>query len=253
MDNLDENMLFQFYRSPLGKTVRRLVTRQLEKIYTPGATANHDTRVSAGIGYARPYMKLLSPHSGHQIVLQFSGYHLRSWPKGKPSRLAEVDDSNMPLLSSSLNDVLMIHGLEVSVSPVALLDEIWRLLKGSGRLTVVLPHRRGLWSSQEHTPFGHGQPFSQRQIRHLLEDRGFHVHTIRSALVLPPITPALYLRTAPLVEHLPHTFGGVLVVEAEKMIYSVKPLTRKAWQLRSKAVTNLAKPSPKSRHEAKRS
>lgn len=229
MDKKNANALAEFYASPMGKMVRRLILRRLASLYPPNPNLASDTRISAGMGYARPYMPWLARHFSHQIILQFGDHAPRAWPEGKPARLAEVNDAAMPLLASSLDHVLLVHGLELASAPSELLDEIWRLLKGGGRLSLVVPHRRSRWASREHTPFGQGQPFSPKQVRQLLESQGFHVHLMRSALALPPYTAPFYTRFAPLTERISYRFGGVLVVEAEKMLYAVRPLADKAW------------------------
>lgn len=242
LDNKPDT-LFDFYRTPMGKVVRQLLSRRLQSVLPVQPTSSHDSWLTAGIGYARPYMNLLSRSSGHQIMLQLSGYTMRSWPKGKASKLAEVDETNLPLLPSMLDHVLMVHGLEATNRPDDLLDETWRLLKGGGKFTLVVPYRRGIWASQEHTPFGHGQPFSQRQLRDILALHGFSVHRISSALILPPVTSAIYTRLAPIVERLPHAFGGVLVVAAEKQVYSARPVAHKSWRLKPRAVPDMANPT----------
>ena len=229
MDKKTANALAEFYASPMGKMVRRLILRRLASLYPPNPNLVGDMRISAGIGYARPYMPFLARHFSRQILLQFGGDAPRAWPESKASRLAAVNEAALPLLASSLEHVLLVHGLEVAAAPSALLDEIWRLLKGGGRLSLVVPHRRSRWASREHTPFGQGQPFSPKQVRQLLESQGFHVHVIHRALALPPYTPPFYTRFAPLTERISYRFGGVLVVEAEKMLYAVRPLADKAW------------------------
>lgn len=243
MDKAKPDTLFDFYRSPIGRVVRRLLSRQLASILPPQPSSTKDAWMTAGIGYARPYMNLISRTHGHQIMLQLSGYHMRPWPKGRLSRLTEVDESNLPLLPSTLDHVLMVHGLEATNRPDDLLDETWRLLKGGGKFTLVVPHRRSVWASQDNTPFGHGQPFSQRQLRDILELHGFSVHKLCSALIFPPMTGAIYTRLAPLVERFPHAFGGVLVVAAEKQVFSVRPILQKSWRLKSRAVPNIANPT----------
>mgnify|MGYP001571189981 CR=1 FL=1 len=243
MDKAKPDTLFDFYRSPMGKVVRRLLSRQLQKALPPQPSSIKDDWLTAGVGYARPYMNLISRSPGHQIMLQLSGYHKRSWPKAKPSRLAEVDETSLPLLPATLDHVLMVHGLEATNRPDQLLDETWRLLKGGGKFTLVVPYRRGLWASQDHTPFGHGQPFSQRQLRDVLALHGFSIHRLSSALILPPISSAIYTRLAPVVERLPHAYGGVLVVTAEKQVFSARPVLRKSWRLKPRAVPTMAKPT----------
>ena len=87
---------------------------------------------------------------------------------------------------------------------------------------MVVPHRGSIWASRDDTPFGAGQPYSINQIRSLLKDHDFEVGKIHQSLNAPPSSSTLYPRYAPFVERLPNPFGGVLIVEARKMIYSIK-------------------------------
>ncbi|MGB2436404.1 MAG: hypothetical protein ACPH98_02435, partial [Candidatus Puniceispirillales bacterium] len=64
MNKTKPDTLFDFYRSPMGKMVRRLLSRQLKKALPPLPGSAKDHWLTAGIGYARPYMNLISRSSG---------------------------------------------------------------------------------------------------------------------------------------------------------------------------------------------
>ena len=128
------------------------------------------------------------------------------------------------MLPSSLDALLLVHGLELSGDGQALLGECWRVLKSQGRLVLVVPHRGSIWAGSDRTPFGHGQPYSVNQIRGMLKEHDFETGRIHQALTVPPSHSFAYPRIAPLFERLPNLFGGVLIVDARKMIYSVRGL-----------------------------
>lgn len=52
-------------------------------------------------------------------------------------------------------------------------EQIWRVLTPGGRMIVVVPNRAGVWARVEHTPFGHGRPYSRGQLRELLSETQF--------------------------------------------------------------------------------
>ena len=105
-----------------------------------------------------------------------------------------------------------------------MLREVWRILAGSGRLIVVVPNRRGLWARFEHTPFGHGLPYSSRQLSHTLRENMFTPTNISRALVMPPIRSRMIQSISSACEsisarHFP-VLGGIIIVEATKQIYA---------------------------------
>ena len=87
--------------------------------------------------------------------------------------------------------VLLVHMLEWSEHPHALLREIWRVLAPNGRILVAVPNRRGLWARMDTTPFGYGSPFSRSQLTQLLKDAMFqpenwhYVHLFAPRTVVP--------------------------------------------------------------------
>ena len=201
-----------FYRSATGQVARQLIMRKL----APLISSDSDNIAAAGIGFTAPY---LGKASG---IVQLQSVGHTPPPPQPRQQCAIIDPIKLPLLDASLDLCLMVHGLEASSSPSATLDETWRVLKGQGKLVLVVPHRANIWSMKEVTPFGFGQPYSVNQIKKLLKQHDFEVGKIRQSLAAPPSFSGLYPKYAPLAERLPTFFGGVLIVEAHKMIYSVR-------------------------------
>ena len=100
------------------------------------------------------------------------------------------------------------------------MQEIWRALAPGGEMIVIVPSRMGLWSHGSGTPFGYGQPFSQVQLRHLLQEAQLTISGVKHALLLPPIESPPMLRAAPWAEmlgrHLWWGLGGVLMMRARR-------------------------------------
>jgi SAM-dependent methyltransferase len=175
-------------------------------------------------------MKYIADHYPHVINLHTVGGSLSPWPPAGSvkesnkyrSRQVMVESSSLPLLDASLDGLFAIHGLELAPSPQGMIVEAWRVLKSQGSMVLVIPHRGSIWAGREDTPFGLGQPFSMNQIKSLLKDHDFEIGKIQRALVAPPSSSTLYPRYAPFLESIPNPFGGVLIVEARKMIYSIR-------------------------------
>ena len=91
------------------------------------------------------------------------------WPSASSVRGCLIEPDVLPLPDVQLDRLLLVHALEFEHDPGRVLDECWRVLDGGGQLMVVVPNRRGLWARAERSPFGHGRPFSGRQLHRLLE------------------------------------------------------------------------------------
>ena len=221
----DTSAFHHFYKAPMGRVVRHLITRKLSSIISEPQTPKSDQRLALGIGYARPYLRFLDQRYGYVVGLQSAGIIPAVWPSRRPGRMASIEEHALPVLASTVDTVLMVHGLETAPDPSALLQECWRILEGMGRLIVVVPHRGSMWAGREVTPFGYGQPYSINQIRSLLKTHDFEVKKVHQALVAPPSETPFYPRFAPFVERLPNPLGGVLIVDAVKMIYSVRGIS----------------------------
>jgi SAM-dependent methyltransferase len=130
---------------------------------------------------------------------------------------------------------MLVHALEMTNDPGALLREVWRVLASGGRLLAVVPNRRGLWARMDTTPFGHGRPYSRSQINQLLRETWFTPTGWSEALYVPPIARGWFLRSAVAWERTGATlsapFAGVHLVEATKQVYRAIPARREKRRL----------------------
>ncbi len=109
------------------------------------------------------------------------------WPQSGAVKSTLVDEFDLPLLESTVDLALVVHGLELTDSPIEMLQEVWRVMAPQGRLLLVVPNRRGLWSAFDTSPFGYGQPFRGTQLLALLKEAQFSAVTWSSeALQMPP-------------------------------------------------------------------
>src|SRR5881394_262230 len=216
--SIDVVDLRNFYAQRLGIVARRFVGRGIRARF-------NDTRGLSvlGIGYATPYLGLFREEAERCLAFMPAAQGVVKWPTARPALSALVDEFELPLQDAAVDRVLLVHALEMSNDPTALLREIWRVLASGGQLLAVVPNRRGLWARMDTTPYGHGRPYSRAQIIALLRDTWFTPMTWGEALYLPPISRAWFLRSAVAWERAGATssapFNGVHLVEASKQVY----------------------------------
>ncbi len=140
---------------------------------------------------------------------------------------ALVEEACLPVSDADIDNILVIHALEHCQHPQALMREIWRVLAPGGRVLFVVPNRRRTWASMEFTPFGHGQPFSKRQLTNLLGEHLLSPLSIATALFMPPTRLLGMDKLAKMSEGLALSLfpsaGGLLMVEAEKRVGGAIP------------------------------
>lgn len=210
--------LRDFYRERPGRLVRRLLVSHVQQFWPDLSNIE-----LAGYGYAPPYLRALGADAGRVYALMPSkggGHH---WPEDGESRVAIVDEEHWPLEAESVDRLLIVHALEYAEHPDAVLHEAWRVLKSGGRALIVVPSRIGFWARADWTPFGHGTPFTGRQITRLLQACGLVKERSERALFMPPFRSFMILASAYTVE----AFGkflfpglaGVYMVEVSKQVY----------------------------------
>lgn len=215
--------LMRFYDNPLGATAVRLLGRVIGERWS-------DVRGMRvlGIGYAVPYLAQLTADSERTLAFMPPNQGVRHWPSRSLCATAMADPAILPLPEASIDRVLVIHGMETSPDPGDLMDEVARVLTPTGRAIFVCPNRRGLWARMDSTPFGHGQPFSRKQLRRLIEGTQLEASGWREALYVPPMANALVLRSAATWERVGRSlslpFAGLHLLEATKRLHRPIPV-----------------------------
>jgi SAM-dependent methyltransferase len=217
--NADILELRDFYDRPLGSMVRRVIAQRIRARWSrlPGATL-------IGVGYAVPFLGSFRNETKRIGALMPASQGAIVWPSSGEVRTALYEDELLPLADASVDNLLVVHCLEGSEQVRKLLRELWRVLKPEGRLLIVVPNRRGVWARMDSTPFGHGQPFSSRQLERLLTDALLSPVYWGNALFMPPMNGALARRAGLAVERIGAyiwpAFAGVIIVEAHKELVS---------------------------------
>ncbi len=175
--------LREFYAQPLGRAVRELLTRKIAEVW--GDAAGLDVM---GLGYATPFLERF--YAARRVVAAMpAAQGVETWPASGRNRACLVEDTALPFQNALFDRVLIVHGLEESDDAGALLREATRVLAPSGRIMLAAAGRGGLWSHAERTPFGHGRPFTRRQLETLVREAELEPVAWSQAIYVPPWTP----------------------------------------------------------------
>ncbi|WP_199899273.1 class I SAM-dependent methyltransferase [Sneathiella glossodoripedis] len=220
--------LRKFYHTRLGVAVRKALVRKIRLLWPDISNFR-----LLGLGYSTPYLYPFRSETERTIALMPTQQGVIHWPHGGPSLVGLSDENSLPLPDNSVDRIILVHGLENTREADEVLEEVWRVLTSSGKVLIIVPSRGGLWARMEKTPFGHGYPFSDKQLRRLLRNNMFTYGDIQGALYFPPSGARLNLRMARFLEKLGEKwwarFSGVRIIEAEKQILAIpeEPMRKK--------------------------
>jgi SAM-dependent methyltransferase len=213
-----------FYASALGAAAREMVRRKVEEAW--GDNHGLDT---LGLGYATPFLDAFRPKARRVVAALPAAQGVEVWP-GERNLACLADEFSLPLPNALFDRILCVHALEETEAPVDLLREVSRVLAPSGRAILVVAARNGLWSNVESTPFGYGRPYTRRQLESLLREADLEPSGWTRALYVPPFNWAA--RWAEGFEQVGAwvwpQFAGLILMEAVKQTYAVKPKGVKA-------------------------
>ena len=217
--------LRNFYATPLGGAARQMVARKLDEAW--GAAGGLDV---LGVGYATPYLEAFRERGRRAVAAMPAAQGVEIWPADGRVLSCLTGESSLPFPNALFDRVLVVHALEEADDPLALMREVWRVLAPAGRVIVAAANRRGFWSGAESTPFGHGRPFTRRQLEELVREAELHPLAWSRALFAPPLT-----WTARWAEGFERTgarlwpgLSGLILLEAVKQTFAVKPKGRRA-------------------------
>lgn len=218
--HVDVTELRDFYATPLGQVVRRLL---MPRIRSRWKSVKGETIV--GLGFATPYLGSFRRDGARVAALMPAAQGAIVWPKEGGVLSALADEDRLPLGDTSVDKLLAVHCLEGAERVRPLLREMWRVLAPAGSLILIVPNRRGLWARLDTTPFGQGRPYSRRQLTELLEGALFTPVDFTPALFVPPFDHRLVVRSSVAWERLGARltpgFAGVVIVEARKEMVAI--------------------------------
>ncbi|MCF3932790.1 class I SAM-dependent methyltransferase [Acuticoccus sp. M5D2P5] len=223
--HLDVSELRAFYKTPLGRIARQIVSAELRSAWA--SVAGEDI---AGIGHTTPYLRPFLGEATRVVALMPAAEGVLHWPGEGPNVTALAHEDALPLPDNSIDKLFLMHVLETSKDPYAVLREAWRVLVPSGRIFVVVPYRSGAWARADHTPMGLGRPFSRFQLTELMESAWLEPTTVRRFLFVPPTRRRFVLGSASVWERLGRQtmprFAGMLGVEAQKTLIRGIPVNK---------------------------
>lgn len=208
-----------YYRTALGRVAQRAIRERLVQMNPP--VSGHTV---AGFGFAAPLLRPYLAMSRRVIALMPGPQGVMAWPPGAPNISVLSEEAGWPLSTGLVDRLVVLHGLEPSEQPDAVLAEAHRVLGPGGRAFFVVANRAGLWARRDVTPFGYGRPYSNAQLESELRQQGFSPERSATVLHAPPSAAPFWLRTARFWERLGHRLpwfsGGILIVEASKQVHA---------------------------------
>lgn len=207
-----------YYRSPLGRAAQKMIRAEMLGFW-PEAKG----QTVCGFGFAVPFLRPYLADARRVLACMPAPQGVMGWPSGMPNVSVLCEETRWPLETGRVDKLLVIHGLETSDQPGALLEECWRVLGPGGTALFVVPNRAGLWSRSDRTPFGVGRPYSQSQLESQLRAHAFLPERHATALYQPPSERRFWRKTAGMWERLGGRLsvvvaGGVLMVLASKRV-----------------------------------
>jgi SAM-dependent methyltransferase len=209
-----------YYRTQLGRVAQRAIRDQLE-LWWP----HFQAQTIVGFGFAVPLLRPFLSDARRVVGLMPGPQGVMPWPAGMENVSVLCEETSWPLSTGMVDRLVLLHGLETSENPSAVLDEAHRVLGPGGRVVIAVPNRSGLWSRRDATPFGFGRPYSLSQLEAQLRRHAFTPERHTAVLYAPPSSKRFWLRTSSFWEGAGRRFapwlaGGVLMVEASKQVYA---------------------------------
>ncbi len=211
--------LKRFYNTFHGRVVRLIIRKHLLDMWSDckGLTL-------FGYGYVLPYLRPYVESCEKSYVLfpaQLGAHH---WSAQDKNIVGVTAENALPLETNSVDRILITHALEFFDYPDEVFEELWRVLKSTGKIIIVVPNRLGFWSRADWTPFGQGRPYSAHQVENLLHENRFVHEQTRHALFSPAFKSPLTFRLAKAFEIIGSiicpALGGVHIIEASKQLYA---------------------------------
>jgi SAM-dependent methyltransferase len=209
-----------YYRTQLGRVAQRAIRDTVVSIWPD---AKQQTVV--GFGFAVPLLRPFLAEARRVVALMPGQQGVMPWPAGMENVSVLCEETHWPIPTGMVDKLVVMHGLETSEHPSALLEECSRVLGPGGKALFIVPNRSGLWARRDGTPFGFGRPYSMSQLESQLKHHAFTPERSQSTLFASPSNKRFWLRTADFWDGAgrrvaPWLAGGVIAVEASKQTYA---------------------------------
>ncbi|MEM6780420.1 MAG: methyltransferase domain-containing protein [Pseudomonadota bacterium] len=210
-----------FYSEVRGRVVRNIIRTHIRALWP-----DCEGLRMMGFGYASTYLKPYKDEAERMVAVMPRAMGVHYWPRGEKNLACLSEENDLPFETNSIDRIIVIHSLEVCDNIDETYAELWRVLKSTGRMIVIVPNRLGFWTRADWTPFGHGTPYSATQVRRLLTDHQFVHERTRKILYVPPFRSQLFIRSAQFFEamgqYICSALCGLHMIEVSKQIYAEK-------------------------------
>ncbi len=116
-----------YYRTGLGRAAQRAIR---DKMLTLWPEALGQSVV--GFGFAAPLLRPYLADAKRVIALMPAQQGVMAWPGGAENVSTLCQELRWPLATGMADKVVMLHGLETTETPGALIEECWRVLGPGG-------------------------------------------------------------------------------------------------------------------------
>lgn len=236
-----------YYARALGRVAQRILRERLLRMWAPESVRGMNV---AGMGFAVPMLRPYLATARRVTGLMPGQQGVMGWPARAPNHAVLCDEAAWPIETGSIDRLILLHALESSDHPAALLAEAFRVLGPGGRMVVMVPNRAGLWARTETTPFGSGRSYSAGQLEAQVSAAGFIAERHAAAIYVPPSDRRFWLRTAMWWERQGAQISsmlvaGVVIAEFSKQIHApVGPGSRVTIPSPLDVLEGIARPRP---------
>lgn len=238
-----QNLRNFYYRSTLGRAAQATLQKQLVALWpdVKGQTV-------VGFGFAVPLLRPFLNPARRVLALMPGPQGVMPWPAGHPNVAVLIEETAWPVETGHVDRLVVLHGLETSENPSAVMEECWRVLGPGGRAVFAVPNRAGFWSRSDRTPFGFGRPYTLGQVENQLRKHNFAIERHMSVLYQMPSARRFWLKSGPLMENMGQRMpavmaGGVFLIEVSKHIHDRRgKRVRKSMAQPAGVLEGLAKP-----------
>lgn len=210
-----------FYATRLGAMAAARIGQRLRDLWGPCQGLS-----VLGIGFPQPLLPLWQDTARCAIGIVTEDQNVTTGPFKGPrgGKIAPALDHRLPFGDGVFDRIVLLHAIEDAENPRATLREAWRILAPEGRIVVATANRKSFWSLAESKAFGHGRPWTRKQLMALLNDGLFQVTASTTAVHMPPINWPMITAASESWERVGELvtpgLGGVVLVEAVKHIYA---------------------------------
>ncbi|MGR3490815.1 MAG: hypothetical protein ACU0DW_02060 [Shimia sp.] len=235
-----------YYRSPLGRAAQAAIRGQVTALW-PDAKG----QAVVGYGFAVPLLRPYLKTADRVIGLMPGPQGVMPWPAGRDNLSVLCEETLWPLPTESVDKLLILHGLDASEHPAAVMEECYRVLTGQGRALFIVPNRISAWARRDGTPFSASRPYTPAQMENRVKYHGFVPERMVTALYQPPRDSRFWRKVGPWAEAIGTSVpalraGGVLMLEATKQVpRPTRPGLGQVISAPLKALEGMAQPEPK--------